>query len=84
VVQFNEAYRWLAAPKATPALLARPLLYVTEPGSGEITAVTQDFAKMRLLATLTRQRNGRPISTYQVYLVSGWRGAAEGRITNRP
>lgn len=84
VIQANEPYRWLAAPRATSALLGRPLLYVAEPRHGEEEIITQNFSKIRLIAQLTRRRHGRAISDYDVYLVSGWRGRALGRITNAP
>ena len=84
VVQANEAYRWLAAPKADAGLLHQPLLYVTEPRRDEARILAYDFARQQLVARLTRTRNGRAIDLYDVYLVSGWRGAPLGRVTNRP
>ena len=84
VVQINEAYRWLAAPKAGAALLKGPLLYVTESGRDQTAIVARSFSKLRLLARLARIRGGRTVSRYDVYLVSGWRGDGAGRITNGP
>ena len=81
VVQINEPDRWLAAPKAGADLLARPLLYVSEPRRMKLALLRQHFAHVEHLSTIERRRNGRTISHYDVWLLTGWRGAPAGRLT---
>ena len=84
VIQWNESYRWLAAPKAGPALLAKPLLYVSQPRRDRSAELARSFTHVARLAQIPRRRNGQLVSRYNVYLLSGWHGAPAGRITNRP
>ncbi len=84
VVQLNEPYRWLAAPRAGALLLRKPMLYVSEPRRDRARQLARDFRDEHLLATLTRKRNGRVVTRYHVWLLTGWRGTAIGRVTNAP
>ncbi len=84
VVQINEPYRWLNAPRASAGLLARPLLYVSEPRREKIDVMRRRFTKVERLSTIARRRNGQVISQYDVWLLTGWRGTAAGRVTNAP
>lgn len=84
VVQIGESYRWLAAPKASASLLSKPLLYVVEPRRDRHARLAHLFAQVERLTQFERMRNGRVVSRYNVYLVSGWRGVAAGRVTNGP
>ena len=82
IVQINEEYRWLAAPKAEATLLSRPLLYVTEPRHEIRADLARSFSTLRLLGHVARMRHGRVLGRYDIYLVSGFHGDPRGRITN--
>jgi 4-amino-4-deoxy-L-arabinose transferase-like glycosyltransferase len=84
VVQANQPYRWLAAPKAGAMLLREPLLYVSEPRRDRAKSLARDFRGIRLLTTLSRTRGGRVVARYHVWLLTGWRDRAVGRVTNAP
>ncbi len=84
VIEADEDYRWLAAPKADAQLLGQPLLYVTDARHDAYPSLTPDFAQIRPLGQLVRQRNGRAVQQFDVYLVSGWRGRPLGRVVNAP
>lgn len=84
VIQLNAPYRWLATPRAGPALLDRPLLYVTEPRRDDAALVARHFAHVRPIARIKRTRRGRVVARYTVYLVSGRTGAPAGHVVNAP
>ncbi|MDE2074045.1 MAG: glycosyltransferase family 39 protein [Alphaproteobacteria bacterium] len=84
VIEADEDYRWLAAPKAGAGLLGRPLLYVTDARHDGSATLTQDFAQIRPLGRIVRRRGGRAVQQFDVYLVSGWRGTPLGRVVNAP
>ncbi|MBU6445725.1 MAG: glycosyltransferase family 39 protein [Alphaproteobacteria bacterium] len=84
VIAVGEDYRWLAAPRADAHLLGRPLLYVTDARHNDDSKLMASFAQLRLLDQIVRQRNGRAVQRFDVYLVSGWRAAPLGRVVNAP
>ncbi len=79
VIQINEGFRWLSASEPAPDLLRRPLLFVTQEPQKSLPEIMACFANARHLARLARKRNATVIDTFDVYLVSGWRGAVVGR-----
>jgi len=79
VIQLNEEDRWLSAPRASVALLRRPLLYVTEPNRNMRDQVATHFGTVSTPATLIRARNGVPVGRYEVYRLGGFHGPALGR-----
>lgn len=79
VVQINEPYRWLSAPEADPQMLRGPLLFVTLQSQKSLPVMEEKFSHIRHLATFARTRHGRLIDAFDVYAVSGWKGAAVGR-----
>jgi 4-amino-4-deoxy-L-arabinose transferase-like glycosyltransferase len=79
VVQINEAYRWLSAPAADPGLFRQPLLFVTQKPQKSLPDIAAQFSHIRHLAHFDRTRNGTLIDSFDVYSVSGSRGAVAGR-----
>ncbi|MDE2182212.1 MAG: glycosyltransferase family 39 protein [Alphaproteobacteria bacterium] len=78
VVQLGEDYRWDSAPVASPALFARPALYVAELRRDRADVVRAYFGKVTLVARIDRERGGIPIAHYVVYRVEGPRTPAGG------
>jgi 4-amino-4-deoxy-L-arabinose transferase-like glycosyltransferase len=79
VVQLDEEFRWLSAPRADSGLGHAPLLYVTLEQKKPLPEIVKRFSQFHLLARLERKRRGAIIDRYDVYAVSGWRGAFVGR-----
>jgi hypothetical protein len=80
IVQLDEDYRWLSAPLADPRLAHVPLLFVALEQKKPLPAIVGRFSQIHLLARLERKRRGAVIDRYDVYSVSGWRGAFAGRM----
>jgi hypothetical protein len=70
----------LSSPRANAATLAGTLLYVTANPRGELPAVLDHFSQIARVAKLVRARNGEAIDSYYEYRVSGFHGAAVGRV----
>lgn len=80
VIQLNESYRWLDAPAPDACVAQGTLIFVMlHPKTGGLPAVVNNFARVRFLAQIERRRRGALIERYDVYRVSGWRGAFPGR-----
>jgi hypothetical protein len=80
VVQINEEYRWLGAPRPSAALLAGPLLYVAEERWDRHDLLAAHFRTLAPVAHIDRARGGVVIARYVLYRVDGLRGAPVGRI----
>jgi hypothetical protein len=79
VIQLNEENRWLNTPPASLELLRQPLLYVTETNRDRRDLIATHFGTLAHLSVLSRERNGVPISRYEVYRLGGFHGAPLGR-----
>jgi hypothetical protein len=79
VIQLNEEDRWLSAPRASVELLRRPLLYVTETNRDRRDLIATHFGTISPPSLLSRERNGVPISPYEVYRLGGFHGLPLGR-----
>jgi 4-amino-4-deoxy-L-arabinose transferase-like glycosyltransferase len=79
IVQINEDFRWLAAPKADPALANGPLLFVTMQGDKMMPVVASRFAQIQHVGEIDRRRHGVLIEKYDLYRVTGFRGGMLGR-----
>ncbi|HTW33571.1 MAG TPA: glycosyltransferase family 39 protein [Rhizomicrobium sp.] len=79
VVQINEDFRWLSAPRADPALADGPLLFVTAQGEKTMPVVASRFAQIRHVGEIDRRRKGVLIERYDLYRVTGFRGGTLGR-----
>lgn len=84
VIQLNEDYRWLSAPRAGDGLLRQPLLYIAEHPERDLKLVAQHFADVRFVAAFNRERHGIVIDRYYAYRLSGFHGPALGRIAIGP
>ena len=82
VVQINEDFRWLSAPKADPALADGPLLFVTPQGEKTMPVVAARFAHIEHVGEIDRRRKGVLIEKYDLYRVSGLRGPVLGRLVS--
>jgi len=80
VVQITDDFRFLSSPRATAALLNGPLLYVTQAPEREIPAVRSHFARIAFWGRIARSHDGMAIGTFDVYTLSGLRGAPLGRL----
>lgn len=80
VIQANESYRYPDAAIPDAALLSRPLLYVVEQRLDKHAELAAHFSSVREVARFDRLRHGVPIAHYVVYRVTGWHGAALGRM----
>ncbi len=69
VMPLGEPDRWRFAPKADPALIRGPLVYVTETRRDAKPLVTSLFGKVGEIAWLFRTRNNVAITQYTVYRV---------------
>ena len=78
VAQINERIRYanLPQPDDTKLKTAPALLVLRKDGSA--AAVTPFFADARKIATLTREAGFHPYDSYDVYLMSGYRGGLFG------
>ena len=79
VIQINEDFRWLSAPQADPALAKGPLLFVTMQGEKTMPVVAARFAQIQHVGEIDRRRKGVLIEKYDLYRVTGLRGAVLGR-----
>ena len=79
VVQINEDFRWLSAPKADPALANGPLLFVTMQGEKTMPVVAARFAQIQHVGEIDRRRKRALIEKYDLYRVTGLRGEVLGR-----
>jgi hypothetical protein len=80
IVQINEDFRWLSAPKAQPFPQSAPLLFVTQhPKNGGSLPDAVRRLSMHYLTSIDRRRHGVLIERYDVYSVQGWTGGALGR-----
>jgi len=79
VIQLNEENRWLNTPRASVELLHQPLLYVTETNRDRRDLIATHFGTVSPLSVLSRERNGVPVSRYEVYRLGGFHGAPLGR-----
>jgi hypothetical protein len=80
IIPITEDYRWLSAPRVTPDLLGKPLLFVTQNSNRELREVSAYFSKIAPVADIDRARGGTVIDRFQVYLLSGFHGNAVGRM----
>ena len=78
-MQINEEFRWLAVPKADPALANGPLLFVTMQGEKMMPVVAQRFSQIQHVGEIDRRRHGVLIEKYDLYRVTGLRGGVLGR-----
>jgi 4-amino-4-deoxy-L-arabinose transferase-like glycosyltransferase len=79
IVQVNEDFRWLSAPKADPALTTGPLLFVTMQGDKTMPVVAAHFSQIQHVGEIDRRRHGVLIEKYDLYRLTGFRGGALGR-----
>jgi 4-amino-4-deoxy-L-arabinose transferase-like glycosyltransferase len=82
VLQISEEYRWLQTPRADSATLRSPLLFVTRRPRAELPLIAAHFAHVKFEAALARMRAGVRVDTFYVYSLSGFHGAAVGRMPN--
>ena len=80
VIQLNEENRWLTSPRASATLLGGSLIYVVPQSRDRRTYVSARFTAVAPLASIERIGRGQAIERYDVYRVSGLRGAAFGRV----
>jgi 4-amino-4-deoxy-L-arabinose transferase-like glycosyltransferase len=80
VVQVNEDYRWISSPRATTKVLNGPLIYVTQNPAQEFADVARHFSSITPIATIPRIRDGVIVDRFNVYRLSGFYGAAVGRM----
>jgi len=80
IVQITEDYRFLSAPRADPALLRKPLLYVTQEPDKEAATAMLHFSGLSSVADLVRMRSGMEVDRFHVYSLSGFHGAPLGRV----
>ena len=80
IVQITEDYRWLQTPRAEARDLHGPLLYVTRHPQQELPLIEAHFAHVELAQALARMHAGVRVETYFVYKLSGFHGAAVGRV----
>jgi len=80
IVDLGEDYRWPENAAASPALFAKPALYVTEIRRDRRDLLSARFDKVREVARIDRLREGVPIAHYVVYLIAGPRQNALGRV----
>lgn len=80
VVPVAQDERYLQAPRPAAKLLQQPLLFVTRNPRDGLADVAKHFAHITLQKTLARARSGTVIDRFYVYSVSGFDGAAIGRL----
>src|SRR5436305_9828734 len=75
IIQITENYRWSDAPLASPELLKKPLLYVTQHPDRELCEMKPFFASLELKGCAPRTRSGVTIDCFCVYRLSGFHDA---------
>ena len=75
VVQLTERDRWHQEPPPGPDLMAGPVLYVTESWRDLKETVAERFARITLLARISRLRGDAVVEDYMVYRADGGRDA---------
>jgi hypothetical protein len=80
IIQLNEDFRWLSSPRAGLADLQGRLLYVTQEPDKERPFLGDDFADVQKIAQFERMRGKVAVDPVYIYALSGYRGAAVGRM----
>jgi 4-amino-4-deoxy-L-arabinose transferase-like glycosyltransferase len=80
IIQMNEDYRWLSSPQASLADLNGRLLFVTQEPDKEMPFLDGRFAHVEKVARFERMRGKVAIDLVNIYALSGYRGAAVGRL----
>jgi 4-amino-4-deoxy-L-arabinose transferase-like glycosyltransferase len=73
VVELTERDRWHQEPPPAPDLMAGPVLYVTESWRDLKETVAERFARITLLARISRLRGDAVVEDYLVYRADGAR-----------
>ena len=73
VVELTERDRWLQEEPPAPDMMAGPVLYVTESWRDLKEAVAERFARITLLARISRLRGDAVVEDYLVYRADGAR-----------
>ena len=80
IIQLNEDFRWLSAPRASLADLHGRLLYVTQEPAKELQFLDGNFAGVEKIAQFEREAGTVPIDPVDIYVLSGYRGPVVGRL----
>jgi len=83
VIQINDDERWLAAPRATPELLGRTMLYIVEQGRDRHALVATHFGTLKPLPPIVRERRNVALGRYLIYRASRYSGPPVGRVLER-
>jgi len=80
VVQVNEEDRWPTSPQATRELLGGTLIYIAPQSRDRQPLISSHFDSVIPAGGIDRMAHGQVIEHYDVYWVTGLRGAALGRV----
>jgi 4-amino-4-deoxy-L-arabinose transferase-like glycosyltransferase len=75
VLALDDDPRWIMAPAAPAALLARPLLYVTDGRRNRHDLIASQFENVVPAGEIERRRGNVELGRYIIYRVSGARSA---------